>query len=62
MRKAVRGGCLAPVAAVEGGEWVLVKTMMKNSEALFDMFTPPKALPKKPTADDKRRAAHKMIR
>jgi hypothetical protein len=39
--------------------------MMKNSEALFAMFTPPL---KKPTADDKRRAdelrqaAHKIIR
>jgi hypothetical protein len=34
--------------AFEGGEWVLVKTMMRHSEALFDMFTPP---PKKPTSD-----------
>jgi hypothetical protein len=42
--------------------------MLKNSEALFDMFTPPAPPLKKPTADDKRRAdehrqaAHKMIR
>jgi hypothetical protein len=37
--------------AFENGEWVLVKTMLKNAEALFYMFKPP---PRKPTADDKR--------